>query len=120
VIEAGNIYPTDIVKFEDNQGLYRLQRAFFSEKEIEFADLAQHGDDYEVTLRVNNPSTQELTVFFEWQLPNAMNAGRCNPSRGTESFCQPAPRTIRSPSRCTASFHTGPKLSPPASPGPCI
>ena len=24
VIEAGNIYPTDIVKFEDNQGLYRL------------------------------------------------------------------------------------------------
>ena len=118
VIKAGNISPTDVVKFEDNQGLYRLYRAFFLEKEVDFADLAQHGDDYEVTRHVNNPSTQELAAFFDGSCP--MSAGRCDPSRASESFCPPVPRTIRSPLRCTAGFHTRPRLTPPASPGPCI
>jgi len=59
VMKAGNISPTDVVKFEDNQGLYRLYRAFFLEKEVDFADLAQHGDDYEVTLHRRLPHPPE-------------------------------------------------------------
>ena len=70
VIQAGSIYPNDIVKFEDNQGLYLLRERFFSEKEAAFDTLEKLEDSYRVTLHVNNPSEQELTTFFEWQLPN--------------------------------------------------
>ena len=70
VIQAGSIYPTDIVRFEDNQGLYHLQRFFFSKKEMAFDTLKREGDSYEVTCHVNNPSSQELTTYFEWQMPN--------------------------------------------------
>ena len=70
VIEAGHIFPTDIVTFEDNQGLYQLQRGFYSQNKMVFGDLEGYENRYEVTLRVNNPSEQELTTYFEWQLPN--------------------------------------------------
>ncbi len=118
VIKAGNISPTDVVKFEDNQGLYRLYRAFFLEKEVDFADLAQHGDDYEVTRHVNNPSTQELAAFFDGSCP--MSAGRCDPSR-------PQSRSARRHQGPSAHLYAAPQVStparslpPPASSGPCI
>ena len=88
------------------------------EKEVDFADLAQHGDDYEVTLHVNNPSTQELTAFFEWQLPNERWSVR--PLKGLRVVLPAGTKEFRSPLRCTAGFHTRPRLTPPASPGPCI
>ena len=70
VIEAGNIYPNDIVAFQDNQDLYFLEKSFFTQREIPFDELKRNGDGYTVTLHVNNPSTQELLAFFEWRLPN--------------------------------------------------
>ena len=70
VLKAGSVLPPDLVAREDNEGLYGLQRRFFSEKRIAFGELNERDNSYEVVLRVNNPSTQELSVFFEWQLPN--------------------------------------------------
>lgn len=70
VIEAGHIFLTDIVAFEDNQGLYQLQKKFYSQARMAFGDLERDGNRYEVTLHVNNPSEQEFTTYFEWQLPN--------------------------------------------------
>jgi len=70
VVKAGSVLPPDIVRLEDNQGLYRLERGFFSQRQAAFDRLEQRGDAYEVTLLVNNPSDQDLTIYLEWQLPN--------------------------------------------------
>ena len=70
VVKSGSVLPPDIVALEDNQGLYFLRRRFYTEPKAAFADLERKGDDYAVTLLVNNPSDQELVTYFEWQLPN--------------------------------------------------
>ena len=70
VLKAGSVLPLDIVALEDNQELYGLQRRFFSQKRVALDSLKQTGNTYEVTMRVNNPSHQDLTAYFEWQLPN--------------------------------------------------
>ena len=70
VVKAGSVLPPELGTLEDNQGLYGLQRRFFSQRHAVFDSLEQRGDAYEVTLLVNNPSDQDLTVYFEWQLPN--------------------------------------------------
>ena len=70
VMKAGSILPVDIVSPEDNERLFHLERRFFTDKRIAFGKLKEVDNSYEVVLRVNNPSTQELAVFLEWQLPN--------------------------------------------------
>ena len=70
VVKAGSVLPPELGTLEDNQGLYGLQRRFFSEWQAAFDSLEQRGDAREVTLLVNNPTDQDLTVYFEWQLPN--------------------------------------------------
>ena len=70
VLKAGSVLPPDIVAPEDNEGLWSLQRRFFSEKKVAFSSLPRNGNTYEVTMLVNNPSTQNLSVYFEWYLPN--------------------------------------------------
>jgi hypothetical protein len=70
VLKADSVLPIGTVSPEDNQDLYSLQQHFFSARELPFSSLKRRGDDYEVILRVNNPSSQDLTAFFEWQLPN--------------------------------------------------
>ena len=70
VLKAGSVLPPDIVAPEDYEGLYRLRRRFFTEKEVAFSSLPATGNTYKVTMLVNNPSSQNLSVYFEWQIPN--------------------------------------------------
>ncbi len=70
VLKAGSVLPLDIVAPKDNRGLYGLQRRFFSQKRVAFSSLKQTDNTCEITLLVNNPSDQDLTTYFEWQLPN--------------------------------------------------
>ena len=80
VVKAGSVLPPDIVSPEDNGRLYNLHRRFFEEKEIAFDELKRKDNGYEVVLRVNNLSDQDLVAFFEWQLPNARWS--VDPSKG--------------------------------------
>ena len=71
VVKLGSVLPPDIVSPEQNSMLYRLEKRFLSEKRIPFDKLQKTDEGYEVPLKVNNPTDQDLLAFFEWELPNA-------------------------------------------------
>lgn len=110
VIEAGHIFPTDIVAFEDNQGLYQLQRGFYSQAKMAFADLKRDGDRYAVTLLTNNPSEQELTAYFEWQLPN--ERWSVEPLKGRRIVLPPRSRDVAVPFTLIREFPHPPEAYP--------
>ncbi len=71
VIKANSVLPPDIVSVDDNSDLYRLHHGFFSKREAPFGDLTKSDDGYTITLLTNNPTSQDLVAFLEWELPNA-------------------------------------------------
>jgi predicted phosphodiesterase len=70
VVKAGSVLPPTVAWPEDNAGLFGLKRKALAIKEISATELVKTAQGYDVTLKLSNPTSQEVWAQLQWNLPD--------------------------------------------------